>query len=64
LKNRVSDLRQARGLSQGDLGKLVGVSRQAINAVERGKHDPSLMLAFKIANAFDLPVEQVFDAEL
>ena len=64
MKNRVSDLRQARGLSQGDLGKLVGVSRQAINAVERGKHDPSLMLAFKIAKAFDLRVEEVFDARL
>lgn len=64
MENRVKDLRTEKGWSQGDLGEKVGVSRQAINAVERGKHDPSLLLAFKLADAFGLKVEDLFDPDL
>lgn len=61
MKNRIHVLRAERRWSQAALGERVGVSRQAINAVETGKHDPSLGLAFKIAEAFDLRIEDVFD---
>ena len=61
MKNRIKDLRAHIKLSQAELGEQVGVSRQAINAVETGKHDPSLLLAFKIAKMFDLTIEEVFD---
>ena len=64
MENRVKDLRTEKGWSQGELGEKVGVSRQAINAVERGKHDPSLLLAFKLADAFGLKVEDLFDPDL
>ncbi|GGY47349.1 helix-turn-helix transcriptional regulator [Parvularcula lutaonensis] len=64
MKNRIRDLRLQKGWSQGELGEKVGVSRQAINAVERGKHDPSLLLAFKLADAFDLKVEDLFAPDL
>ncbi|MFT6462098.1 MAG: putative transcriptional regulator, partial [Maricaulis maris] len=50
-----------RRWSQAELGERVGVSRQAINAVETGKHDPSLTLAFALAGAFELAIEAVFD---
>jgi putative transcriptional regulator len=53
VKNRIRVLRAERRWSQAELGERVGVSRQAINAVETSKHDPSLSLAFKIAEAFD-----------
>ncbi len=61
MKNRLRVLRAERRWSQADLGQNVGVSRQAINAVENGKHVPSLPLAFKLAEAFDLRVDDVFD---
>ena len=61
MKNRIHVLRAERRWSQAALGERVGVSRQAINAIETGKHDPSLSLAFKIAEAFDLRVDDVFD---
>lgn len=64
VENKVKDLRTQRGWSQGELGEKVGVSRQAINAVERGKHDPSLLLAFKFAQVFDVQIEELFDPEL
>lgn len=64
MENRMRVLRAERRWSQEALGEKVGVSRQAINAVETGKHDPSLMLAFKIALAFGLRIEEVFDPEL
>lgn len=54
-------LRAERRWSQAELGDRVGVSRQAINAVETSKHDPSLSLAFKIAEAFGLTIEEIFD---
>lgn len=61
MKNLIKELRAAEGLSQAALAERVGVSRQAINAVETSKHDPSLALAFQIAEVFDRPIEQVFD---
>lgn len=60
MNNRLRKLRAERGLSQAELGGRVGVSRQAINLIENGKHDPSLSLAFAIARVFGLPVEAVF----
>jgi putative transcriptional regulator len=54
-------LRAQRGWSQAELADRVGVSRNSINSVENGKFDPSLPLAFRIAHAFDLSVEDVFD---
>jgi len=63
MKNRIHVLRAERRWSQAVLGEQVGVSRQAINAVETGKHDPSLSLAFKIAAAFGLKIEDVFDPD-
>ena len=50
-----------RGWSQADLGGELGVSRQAVNAIETGKYDPSLPLAFKIARLFKLPIEEIFN---
>ncbi|MHA6289203.1 helix-turn-helix transcriptional regulator [Maricaulis sp. CAU 1757] len=61
MKNRLRVLRAERRWSQAELAERVGVSRQAINAVETGKHDPSLTLAFDLAKAFDLTIEDVFD---
>ena len=61
MKNRLKVLRAERDWSQAELGGRVGVSRQAVNAIETGKHDPSLPLAFRIARLFDLSIEEVFD---
>lgn len=63
MKNRLKVLRAERDWSQAELGGRLGVSRQAINAIETGKYDPSLPLAFKIARVFDLSIEEVFDDE-
>ena len=60
VENRLRVLRAERGWSQAELGGRVGVSRQAVNAIETGKHDPSLPLAFKIARLFELPIEDIF----
>ena len=62
VKNRLKVLRAERGWSQADLADRLEVSRQSINAIETGKYDPSLPLAFKIARIFNLPIEQIFDA--
>lgn len=61
MKNRLKVLRAERDWSQGDLADRLGVSRQSVNAIETGKYDPSLPLAFRIARLFGLPVEQIFD---
>jgi putative transcriptional regulator len=61
MKNRLRVLRAERRWSQAELGTRVGVSRQAINAVETSKHDPSLTLAFALAEAFGMRIEEVFD---
>lgn len=60
MKNRIRVLRAERGWSQAELAERVEVSRNSINAVENGKFDPSLPLAFRIADAFGLLVEEVF----
>jgi putative transcriptional regulator len=63
MKNQLRELRTGLGLSQAELGGRVGVSRQAINLIENGRHDPSLSLAFAIARIFGLPVESIFVGE-
>lgn len=61
VKNRLKVLRAERDWSQAELGGRLGVSRQAVNAIETGKHDPSLPLAFKIGRLFDMAIEEIFD---
>jgi putative transcriptional regulator len=61
--NRVRELRTARTWSQADLGERLAVSRQAVNAIENGKHDPSLSLAFKIARLFGESVDSIFEQQ-
>jgi putative transcriptional regulator len=63
MKNVVRDLRTGLGLSQGDLADRLEVSRQTINAIETGKYDPSLPLAFAIAKLFGKPIEKIFSPE-
>ena len=60
MKNRIKVLRAERNMTQAELADEVLVSRQTINAIETGKFDPSLSLAFKISRLFDLPVENIF----
>jgi len=61
VRNRLRELRSVQGWTQEELGRRLGVSRQAVNALETEKHDPSLDLAYRIAALFDLRVEDVFD---
>lgn len=63
MKNRLKVLRAERDWSQSDLAERLQVSRQSVNAIETGRYDPSLPLAFRIARLFDLPVEAIFEAE-
>ena len=63
MKNRVRELRSARNWSQIELGTRVGVSRQAIIAIETGRFDPSLPLAFKLAKVFGVSIEDIFQAD-
>jgi putative transcriptional regulator len=60
MKNRLKVLRAERDWSQQDLAERLGVSRQSVNAIETGKYDPSLPLAFRIAALFALPIEAIF----
>ncbi|HVF60309.1 MAG TPA: helix-turn-helix transcriptional regulator [Thermoanaerobaculia bacterium] len=60
MTNRLRVLRAERAWSQADLADRLGVSRQTINALERGKYDPSLPLAFRIAKVFGMPIEEIF----
>ena len=60
MRNALPALREERDWSQGDLAEMLGVSRQTVNALERGKYDPSLPLAFKIARLFGLQIEDIF----
>jgi|TARA_R100001244_G_scaffold39766_14_gene36104 putative transcriptional regulator len=60
MKNRLKVLRAERDWSQADLAAHLKVSRQSINAIETGKYDPSLPLAFKIAALFEMTIEQIF----
>ncbi len=61
MQNRLRVLRAERGWSQAELGGRIGVSRQAVNAIETGKHDPSLPLAFRLARLFGTSIEEIFD---
>ena len=61
MRNRLRVLRAERGWSQAELGSRLGVSRQAVNAIETGKHDPSLPLAFRLARLFSLTIEEIFE---
>ena len=60
MKNRLRVLRAEKGWSQADLAERLGVSRQAVNAIERDKHDPSLTLAFALADTFGQSIEDMF----
>lgn len=60
MNNRLKVLRAERDWSQQDLADRLGVSRQSVNAIEKGRYDPSLPLAFKIADVFGLPIEAIF----
>jgi putative transcriptional regulator len=60
MKNQLRDLRAERGWSQADLAEKLDVSRQTVNAIETEKYDPSLPLAFKIAELFDMKIEEIF----
>lgn len=63
MKNQLPALRAERGWSQGDLAERLEVSRQTVNALERGRYDPSLPLAFRIARLFGRRIEQIFDPD-
>jgi putative transcriptional regulator len=63
MKNRLKVLRAERNWSQADLAGQLEVSRQSVNAIETGKFDPSLPLAFKLARLFELPIEEIFAEE-
>ena len=61
MKNRLKVLRAERDWSQADLAEQLGVSRQTVNAIEKGRYDPSLPLAFAVARVFDMKIEQIFE---
>lgn len=61
MKNRLEELRRQQGIRQEDLAKALGVSRQTIISLEKGKYNPSLSLAFKLARYFAMPIEAIFD---
>ena len=63
MKNRIRDLRAERGWTQADLAARLEVSRNSVNAIENGKYDPSLPLAFKIAGIFKLTIEEIFQKD-
>jgi len=63
MKNRVADLRAEHGWTQADLAQRIGVSRQSINAIETGKFDPSLPVAFRLAELFELTIEDIFTVD-
>ena len=61
MKNRLEELRKARDMRQEDLAQALGVSRQTVISLEKGKYNPSLALAFKLARVFGMPIEEIFD---
>ena len=63
MKNRLKVLRAERDWTQGDLADQLQVTRQTINAIEKGKYDPSLPLAFKLAALFGMPIEAIFSPD-
>lgn len=62
MKNRLKVLRAMRNWSQADLAEKLEVSRQSVNAIETGKYDPSLPLAFRIADLFEMAIEEIFES--
>ena len=60
MENRLEEIRKARGIEQEDLALELGVSRQTISSLEKGRYNPSILLAFKIARRFGLQIEDVF----
>ena len=64
MNNRLRVLRAERAWSQADLADRLEVSRQSVNAIETGKYDPSLPLAFKIARLFGKPIEEIFEGDV
>ena len=60
MENRLEEIRKAHGIKQEDLALELGVSRQTISSLEKGRYNPSILLAFKIARRFDLSIEDVF----
>lgn len=60
MENRLEEIRKARGIKQADLALELGVSRQTISSLEKGRYNPSILLAFKIARRFGLQIEDVF----
>lgn len=63
MKNRIRDLRAQKSWTQEDLAKAIGVSRQTINAIEKGKFDPSLPTAFRLSALFEKSIEEIFEYE-
>ena len=63
MQNNLTNRREDEGLSQGELAGAVGVTRQTINAIERNRYDPSLELAFKLAEHFDCRIEEIFEPD-
>lgn len=64
MKNHLKEMRSARGWSQSDMAEKLDVSRQTVNAIETGRYDPSLPLAFKLARLFKVPIEDIFVDEV
>jgi len=60
MKNRLEELRKLRGINQEELAAILEVSRQTIGSLENGRYNPSILLAFKIARFFDMPIEEIF----
>ncbi len=63
MRNRLRELRESRGLTQGALADRLDVSRQTVNALETGRYDPSLPVAFRLARLFEEPIEAIFQPE-
>jgi len=61
VKNKVKELRKKRGWTQDELGERLGISRQSVHSIETGKYDPSLPLAFRIADIFGASLDKIFD---
>ena len=60
MKNRIEEIRKQKGITQEDFAKTLGVSRQTISSLETGRYNPSIFLAFKIANYFQMTIEEIF----
>lgn len=60
MKNKLEEIRNARGIKQDELAKVLEVSRQTISSLENGKYNPSIILAFKIARYFNMTIEEIF----